>query len=219
MTGPAAPTEHLSCRTLYCVFKRFEIPKGLTLNMSSTTLPTCEILILVYYYVYWTVHPLDSWIKRDQLDVTCFFISLCNAQHVLYVNTSITRSLRLICWVISWVVRGVAIKKPDSCSKPLLKKKIRQSKCYPLQRSPLPDPYTAPCKFSTVGSSAAGHLVLSCSRIASILLSLHPRTRTWFLWAQTWFLGREKSRMVLGPKGTWMFHHWNVAFRQIPLHR
>ena len=43
-------------------------------------------------------------IKRDQLDVTCFFISLFNAQHVSDVNTSILRSLRLICWVISCVV-------------------------------------------------------------------------------------------------------------------
>jgi len=31
-------------------------------------------------YVYWTVHHLDSWIKRDQLDVTSF-VSLFNAQH------------------------------------------------------------------------------------------------------------------------------------------
>jgi len=54
-------------------------------------------------YVYWTVHHLDSWIKRDQLDVTCFIISSFNAQHVSDVNTSIPRSLRLICWVISWV--------------------------------------------------------------------------------------------------------------------
>jgi len=55
-------------------------------------------------YVYWTMHHLDSWIKRDQLDVTYFFISLFNAQQVSDVNTSILRSLRLICWVISWVV-------------------------------------------------------------------------------------------------------------------
>jgi len=55
-------------------------------------------------YVYWIVHHLDSWIKRDQLDVTCFFISLFNDQHVSDVNTSNLRSLRLICWVISWVV-------------------------------------------------------------------------------------------------------------------
>jgi len=55
-------------------------------------------------YVYWTVHHLNSWIKIDQLDVTCFFISLFNAQQVSDVNTSILRSLRLICWVISCVV-------------------------------------------------------------------------------------------------------------------
>ena len=54
-------------------------------------------------YVYWTVHHLDSWIKIDQLDVTCF-ISLFTAQHVSNVSTSIFRSLRLICWVISCVV-------------------------------------------------------------------------------------------------------------------
>ena len=45
-----------------------------------------------------------SWVKRDQLDVTCFIISLFNAQNVSDVNTSILRSLRLIYWVISWVV-------------------------------------------------------------------------------------------------------------------
>ena len=37
-----------------------------------------------------------SSIKRDQLYVTCVFISLFNAQHVSDVNTSILRSLRLI---------------------------------------------------------------------------------------------------------------------------
>ena len=45
-----------------------------------------------------------SWIKRDQLGVTCFFISLFIAQRVSGVNTSILRSSQLICWVISWVV-------------------------------------------------------------------------------------------------------------------
>ena len=35
---------------LYYVFKWFESPKGLTLSMSSTTLPICEILILVCYF-------------------------------------------------------------------------------------------------------------------------------------------------------------------------
>ena len=55
-------------------------------------------------YVYWTVHNLDSWIKRDQLHVTCYITSLFTAQHVSDVNTSILRSLRLIWWFISWVV-------------------------------------------------------------------------------------------------------------------
>ena len=59
---------------------------------------------IISAYVYWNVHHLDSWIKRDQLDVTCFIMSLFNAQHFSDVNTSILRSLRLICWVISWVV-------------------------------------------------------------------------------------------------------------------
>ena len=46
----------------------------------------------------------DSWAKRDKLDITSFIIYLFNAQHVSDVNTSILRGLRLICWVISWVV-------------------------------------------------------------------------------------------------------------------
>ena len=48
------------------------------------------------FYVYWTVHHLDSWIKIDQLDVTCCIISLFTAQHVSNVSTTIFRSLRLI---------------------------------------------------------------------------------------------------------------------------
>ena len=36
------------------------------------------------------------WIKIDQLDVTCFIISLFTAQHVSNVSTFILRSLRLI---------------------------------------------------------------------------------------------------------------------------
>ena len=37
-----------------------------------------------------------SRIKIDQIDVTCFIISLFTAQHVSNVSTSIFRSLRLI---------------------------------------------------------------------------------------------------------------------------
>ena len=66
-----------------------------------------SVLSVVYYcpdkninyvtesYVYWTVHHLASWVKRNQLDATYFIISF-NAQHVSDVNTTIFRSLRLI---------------------------------------------------------------------------------------------------------------------------
>ena len=47
-------------------------------------------------YVYLILHHFDSWIKIDQLDVTCFIISLFTAQHVSNVNISIFRSLRII---------------------------------------------------------------------------------------------------------------------------
>jgi len=40
----------------------------------------------------------------DQLEVTCFIISPFTAQHVSNVSTFVLRSLRLICFVISWVV-------------------------------------------------------------------------------------------------------------------
>ena len=43
--------------------------------------------VYIYYH---------SWIKIDQLDVTCFIVSLFNAQHVSNVSTSIFRSLRII---------------------------------------------------------------------------------------------------------------------------
>ena len=67
---------------------------------------TCRIInrLLCESYDYWIVHLLDSWVKRDQLDVTCFIISLFNVHHVWDVNTSILRSLRLMCWVISWLI-------------------------------------------------------------------------------------------------------------------
>ena len=81
------------------------------LNFSSIAartqnLTVCKMLnnSLCESYVYWTVHHLDSWIKTDKLDVTCFIISLFNAQHVPDINTSILRSLWLIFWVISWVL-------------------------------------------------------------------------------------------------------------------
>ena len=53
-----------------------------------------------YSYVYRTVHHLDGWIKRDQLDVTCFFISLFDGQHVSDVNTVKPRFTNALGWTI-----------------------------------------------------------------------------------------------------------------------
>jgi len=66
---------------------------------------TYRFTTLVYTQITycWNIR-VCSWIKRDQLDVTCFFISLFSAQHVSDVSTSILRSLRLICWIMSWAV-------------------------------------------------------------------------------------------------------------------
>ena len=39
-------------------------------------------------YVYWNVHHLDIWMKIDQLDVTCFIISLFNPSAWGHLNPS-----------------------------------------------------------------------------------------------------------------------------------
>jgi len=66
-------------------------------KMLSHNIHNKVMFIYIYIYIY-------IWIKRDQLDVTCFIISLFNAQQVSDVNTSILRSLQVMCWVILWVV-------------------------------------------------------------------------------------------------------------------
>ena len=57
----------------------------------------------IYIYIY-----SSQWItfllKLNKEMSLGFIISLFNTQRVSDVNTSILRSLRLICWVISWVV-------------------------------------------------------------------------------------------------------------------
>ena len=79
---------------------------------------------------------------------------------------------------------------------------ITQYKCCHSQCTPLPDPYTAPCESSTVGSSAAGRLLIAYSWAPSNLPSLHIRTRTWFLLKQTWSLEIKKSYMGIGQVST-----------------
>jgi len=83
-----------------CVWPQLYI----VIDLQAFQVESCIELTILLFYVYWTMHHPDSWIKRDQLDVTCFIISLFNAQHVSDVNTSILRSLLLVCWVISRVV-------------------------------------------------------------------------------------------------------------------
>jgi len=69
-----------------------------------------SLVVLLWFDVCWCYVVVWLWwcnirMQAEALvDVTCFIISLFNVQHVSDVNTSILRSLRLICWVISWVV-------------------------------------------------------------------------------------------------------------------
>jgi len=71
-----------SCILLVINCKSFHVRFG---NLSFITIIAKEITT-----------SFNIWIKIEQLDVTCFIISLFNAQHVSDVNTSILRSLRLI---------------------------------------------------------------------------------------------------------------------------
>jgi hypothetical protein len=56
---------------------------------------SCHILLTLKF-------SRHSWRKIDQLDVTCFIISLFTAQHVSNVRTSIMRSLRIIVDLLLW---------------------------------------------------------------------------------------------------------------------
>ena len=67
---------------------------------NMTTIQLLHVLI-PESYVYWKVYHCYRWVKRDQLDVTCFIISLLNAQHVSDVNTSILRMLIHPSW--GWI--------------------------------------------------------------------------------------------------------------------
>ena len=49
------------------------------------------------------MHHLDNWIKIDQLDVTCFIISLFTAHRVSNVSTSTFRSLRLTVFYVYFI--------------------------------------------------------------------------------------------------------------------
>ena len=77
---------------IFPVIVLWQNPPKLTKSLVISTANKCPF----FSYVYWTMHYLDSWIKIDHLDITCFIISLFTAQRVSNVSTSIFRSLRLI---------------------------------------------------------------------------------------------------------------------------
>ena len=66
----------------------------------------CDIKLWYEIYVYWTVHHLDSWIKIDQFDVTCFIIWLFTAQHVYWTVRHLDSWMKIdqldvTCFIIS----------------------------------------------------------------------------------------------------------------------
>jgi len=48
-------------------------------------------------YAYWTVHHLDIWIKVDQLDDTCFIMSI-SSRKLLKMDVLTSE----ICWAVNW---------------------------------------------------------------------------------------------------------------------
>jgi len=63
--------------------------------------------VLLWFDLCWCYVVVWLWwcgIRMQAEALVCFIISLFNAQQVSDVNTSILRSLRLMCWVISWMV-------------------------------------------------------------------------------------------------------------------
>ena len=85
---PYAPLRYVRCEKQYTIL--------IILSWKCKNISCLYCSNNMTYYVYWYVHHLDSWIKMDQLDVTCCIISLFAAQHVSNVSTCIFRSLRLI---------------------------------------------------------------------------------------------------------------------------
>ena len=83
---------------------------------SNCILPKCKSphISLTYLYAYvQTSHRIlclldqaSSWLLSKERPTWChlLYFSLFNAQHVSDVKTTILRSLRLVCWVISWVL-------------------------------------------------------------------------------------------------------------------
>jgi len=82
-----------------------------------------------------------------------------------------------------------------------IQKIIYQKCCHP-QSTLLPDPYTAPCGSSTVGSNTAGRLLIAYSWASLHLPSLHLRTRNLVPSNAGLIFGNKKSHMGLGQVST-----------------
>jgi len=66
---------NLVCSCLIGIFRRaFELPDAKENKRTA--------------YVYWTVHHCNSWRIKDQLDITCYFISLLNMFRILISPSS-----------------------------------------------------------------------------------------------------------------------------------
>jgi len=94
------PSWELGC--LQFLWWPTDLPSGIC-NMKHW-FPWEILLLFIAGSVFPRIKYSHYWIKKDQVYVTCFIISLFNAQYVSDVNTSILRSLRIMCWVISWDV-------------------------------------------------------------------------------------------------------------------
>jgi hypothetical protein len=70
-------------------------------------------------------------------------------------------------------------------------------KCHHLQSGPLPEPYTAPCEFSTVGSNAAGPFLRASSLPTSLAITESTDSKRVPYKADLIF-GNKKSHMRLG---------------------
>jgi hypothetical protein len=93
---------HISCWTeakFPSEIQNVSIPYSTTLILHNTDIKVkCVLLVLTSFvskpFSFKLSKRHTCWIKIDQLDVTCFIISLFTAQHVSSVSTSIFRSLR-----------------------------------------------------------------------------------------------------------------------------
>ena len=70
--SPNFSPRHFQLTRFYCTYTIHNAL--LSIISTHTEFPFQQICS--YFYVYWTMHRRNSWRTKDQLDVTCYFISL-----------------------------------------------------------------------------------------------------------------------------------------------